>query len=280
MKRFSSFLALAALPACTGTVIIGELAADAGLDTQDSANGPTLEIHLRASAAPFAHTDGYSGETPRKASVGIRSLRLGSGPTDPTPLVVFDKGASYVEAGTNDGDDTIVATVPVATLRAGSYSWAKIGVSHVRYQIDATMHNGVDVPGVFDNVQVLSNGTALDGQIHDSGWYTFKFVAGGLTLGMVSGANGPVPTYPTASQIALVIEGGAAFYSFPIATAVDPGLSTDWRVVLEINVDRDFRWEDTAGAGHAAGVFDTEPAAFEPVRRFGANTFVVRAEMK
>lgn len=280
MKPFSAVLALAALSACTGTVLIGDLPADAGPDAQDSAIGPTLEIHLRATAAPFAHSDGYSGETPRKASVGIRSLRLGSGPTDPAPLVVFDNGASYVEAGVDDGNDTLVATVPVATLRAGTYAWAKIGASHVRYQIDATMHNGVDVKGFFDNVQVLSNGTTLDGQVRDSGWYTFKFVAGGLTLGTMSGANGPLPTYPTASQIALVIESGAAFYSFPVATAVDPGVSKDWRVVLEINVDRDFRWEDTAGAGHAAGVFDAEPTAFEPVRRFGANAFSVRAEMK
>lgn len=265
---------------CTGTVVIGELPRDGGADA-DAASGPSLEIHLRATAAPFAHADGLSGETPRKESLGIRSLRLGTASNDPNPAVVFDKGGAFVEAALDDKSDTIVATVPVAQLRAGSYSWAKVGVSHVRYQVDATMHSGgLDVPGFFDNVQVLSNGTTVDGQAHDSGWYQFKFVTGMTVWGTISGANGPLPTYPMTGGIGLVIESGAAYYTFPVTTIIDPGITTDWRVILELNVDRDFRWEDTPGAGHMDGVFDAEPTAFEPVRRFGANTFVLRVEQK
>lgn len=269
---------LLALPACTNTLVIGELAPDAGADARP---GPTVEVRLRATAAAFAQTDGLSGETPRKASLGIRSLRLMSGPTDPNPALVFDLGTAFVEAPLDDGSDTSIATVAIARVRAGSYAWAKVGVSHVRYQVDATMHSaGIDLAGVFDNAQVLSSGTLLDGVARDAGWYRFSFVANGTTWGTITGANGPLPTYPQSGGIGLVVEANSAYYTFPVTTVIDPGVTRDWVVTLVLNVDHDFRWEDTPGAGHQPGVFDAEPTAFEPVRRFGANAMTLEVRQK
>jgi hypothetical protein len=42
------------------------------------------------------------------------------GRTRPSPLTVFDGGAGFVEAGYEDGDDTVVATVDPKTLVASS----------------------------------------------------------------------------------------------------------------------------------------------------------------
>jgi hypothetical protein len=39
-----------------------------------------------------------------------------------------------------------------------------------------------------------------------------------------------------------------------------------------------FRWEDQALPGYANGVYDTTPVSFEPVRRYGANTYTLALE--
>ena len=49
---------------------------------------------MRGSTAPFAHTDAWSGETPEKQGVAIRSLWLLRSPTDANPVQVFDHGAA------------------------------------------------------------------------------------------------------------------------------------------------------------------------------------------
>jgi hypothetical protein len=47
---------------------------------------------------------------------------------------------------------------------------------------------------------------------------------------------------------------------------------------VEVNMSESFRWEDQALPGYTAGVYDTTPTSFEPIRRFGANSYVLTYE--
>lgn len=241
----------------------------------DAAATHYLTIHVRASTKPTTHLDGWSGQTPRAQSMGVRALTLGKGPLDPAPWTVFDLAAGFVEAPLNDGADTIVAKVPASTILAGNYVYARAYVSHVRYEVDAVVHAlGASVPGTFRNVQVLSNGTTIDGVTRDSGWYSFSFSTGSQTFGPVTGPNGPLPQ-TSGPGITLTVEDGKASYGFPVAL---DALATnrDVDVVMEANTEADFRWEETAGAGHTDGAFDVDPpSTFEPVHQFGANSLAL-----
>jgi hypothetical protein len=281
----ASLLVVSSL-ACGGTadVPIDPAPADAAADAPpavDAANDASdagahfLTIHLRATTKPFAHADGWSGQTPRTQKMGVRALTLGKSANDPNPWTVFDLAAGFVEAPLDDGADTIVAKIPTSTLRAGNYFWAKTYVSHVRYEVDAVVHAlGASVPGTFRNVQVLSDGTTLEGVKHDAGWYSFAFATGVATYGPVTGTNGPLPQ-TSGPNITLTVENGKASYGFPIQLDVT-NVDRDVDVILEANTEGDFRWEDTAGAGHAPKQFDADPpASFEPVKQFGANALAL-----
>jgi len=67
-------------------------------------------------------------------------------------------------------------------------------------------------------------------------------------------------------------------FEVPIDLTVDAKLAHDLKVVFEVNMDHGFRWEDQDTAGFVKGVYDTTPTSFEPVRHFGANSFVVTYE--
>src|SRR5581483_4675931 len=93
-----------ALVGCSGSsALVSDPRPDA--DPQ-AANGPTLTVHVRTTTASFAHVDGFSGQTSRLTKQGIRSFRLLRSADDPSPVVVFDRGSGYVEAGYDGGDDT------------------------------------------------------------------------------------------------------------------------------------------------------------------------------
>lgn len=282
--------ALAALAACGGsTVEVGAYngpdsgspdAATAPGDGGVTPSGPKVHIHLRATGAPVTHADGLSGQTPSDQRIGIRKLTMFTSAGDPSPLVVFDHGANGVEAGLNDKNDTIVASVPAATLKAGQYTVARVAISHVRYQVAATMHAaGQNVPGVFSNLQVLSNGSSVDGATFDKGHYKFSFEVGGSALGGQTGENGPLPQTPSGGGITLDTSGPESAYVFPINVPVDPTVKGDVHIVFELNTHENFRWQDEASPDYQSGVFDVTPTTFEPVKSFGANSFRVFAEL-
>lgn len=237
-----------------------------------------IHIHLAATAAPVAHADGLSGQTPRDQHIGIRKLTLFASASDPAPIVVFDHGANAVEAGLNDEDDTVVASVPAAKLAAGRYTVARVAVSHVRYQVAATMHAyGQTVPGVFENLQVLSAGSLVDGTTHDKGHYAFAFEANGMVLGRQTGEHGPLPETPSGGGITLDTSGPESAYVFPVDIVVDPTVKSDVHVVFELDTHESFRWQDEASPGYQSGVFDVTPTTFEPVKSFGARSFRISA---
>ena len=280
------FGALFSLVACSGnTVEVGGYAqSDAGASqaTTDAAttapNGAKIEIHLRASTASVPHADALSGQTPSDQKIGIRSLSLLTGP-GAAPLVVFDHGANAVEAGLNDKDDTVVATVLASSLRAGAYTLARVGISHVRYRVAATMHTlGQSVPGTFDNLQVLSDGSLVDGATRNKGHYRFTFEVGGKVLATQPGEGGPLPEVPSGGGISMSTSGPETAYVFPINLPVDPTIATDVTMLFDINTSENFRWQDEPAAGHQPKVFDVTPTTFEPVKSFGANSFRLTAD--
>jgi len=220
---------------------------------------------------PFAHSDGYSGQTSRNTSQGIRSFTLFRDVNDPAPVTVFDHGSNYVEAGYNDGDNTIVGAAPVGSVPAAHYGLARFGVSHSRYRVYSTLHyQGLPIPGDFNCVQVLSDGTDIDGVTRSRGWYRYIFETGGQSYPQ-EGPNAPLPTSPTTGGFTMITIGSQTYYDFPIDLTVPAAIDKDLHTGLRVNMFESFRWEEQAQPGYSVGVYDTTPVSFEPVRRFGAN---------
>lgn len=249
-----------------------------GAGSGSGSGGPGLALHLRATAAPFPHADDLSGLTPAAPRLGIVSLTLLRTASDLSPWVVFDRGTSFVDASLDDGADTAIATVPRADLVPGTFTRARVGVTHVSYEVPSRMHAaGLVTPGVFRNVQVLADGTVLDGVTRPSGWYRYSFLVGGAPAGTVEGANAPLPSAPSAPFV-LRVEGGRAFYDVPVLVVIGPDRDAPAKAIFTVNVHEHFRWRDEAQPGYAKGAFDTTPASFEPVIRFGANAFELTVE--
>jgi len=257
----------------------GGLRPDGGVEG-DSGLGPMLHIHVRTNTDAFTHLDGYAGQTSRDAYQGIRRFELLRSADDRDPLVLFDHGDAFVEAGYNDGDDTLVASVPVAGLRPGHYTLGRNVVTHSRYRVDAVMHaSGLVLPGEFDNVQVLSEGTEIDGVVRPQSWFRYIFRTGGMDYPL-EGTGAPLPTEPTTTGgFTLTFDGGEAAYAYPLDITLDtPTPTEDLHIVMEVNMFEAFRWEDQDLPGYADGVLDSTPIASEPVRRFGANSLDVYLE--
>ena len=242
----------------------------------DAATPPQVTFYVQTTTAEFPHADGLAGQTAAAAFQGIRSFTLLRGADDPEPLVVLDLGETNVEAGYNDGNATLIGTAPLAAVRPGHYTLGRNVVTHSRYRVDATMHVGaLALPGQFDNIQVLTNGTIIDGAARPQGWFRYVFRAGGMEYPL-EGMGAPLPTDPTAAGFALVSEGGVAHYDYPLDLTIGDLGDSDLQIVLEVNMDHAFRWSDQDQPGYAPRVFDATPQGSEPVRRFGANSMHIR----
>jgi hypothetical protein len=250
--------------------------ADEGPDAAPT--GPTLFFHVRTNTAPFTHTDGYSGQTARKAYQGVRKLRVYRDTADPSPLVVFDHGAGFVEAGYNAGDDTIVGSTSLAKVPSTRFKLARMTVTHSRYVVSSTLHYlTTPIPGDFDCVQTLSDNVTIDGTVRARGWYRYIFNAMGKSYPQ-EGLGAPLPSSPTTGGFTMKTDGGETYYELPIDLVADGSIKKDVHLVVDVNMFESYRWEDQDLAGYTRGVFDTTPISYEPIRRFGANSYVVRYE--
>lgn len=267
----------AGTPGAGGTAGTGAAQAGAGGGAQQVFGTGTgkIAIHFQSTTAPFAHTDGLSGQTPLSDLSGIRSLRLYRSSNDPNPVTVFDFGQSTIEVNYANGADTLVYTAQVKYLPEGTYTLARVVHTYVRYRVTSTMHvNGMNLPGTFDNVQVLSDGTLLNGVVRNHGYFKYVFSTGGQSF-PISGTNAPMPQWTTVGGFSVVFENGEWAYQVPINLTVDPNLNTNMTLIFRVNMNECFRWLDQAGPGYAPGVFDTTPTSFEPVKQFGANSFAI-----
>lgn len=243
-----------------------------------SGSDALVTIRFRATTAPFDHQDGLAGQTPLEHYSGVRDLKLYRGPDDPQPVTIFDRDEDFVEIGYNEGDDTVVATVPARELPLGTYTVARTVHSHVRYRVASTMHvGGVPLAGEFDCMQVLSDDTWLDGTRRDHGYYEYVFRAGAQSF-PTSGDDAPLPLSGETGGFSAALEQGEWAYYYPVSLVVTPELEADVDVVLNVNMHESFRWDDQQASGFAPQIFDTTPTSFEPVVTFGANSYWMTLE--
>lgn len=256
----------------------GDAGASDGANASDAATGPVIEVHVRTNDAIYSHADGWSGQTSRDAYQGIRRVELLRQGSDPNPLVLFDYGDGFVEAGYNAGDDTLVGAARITDLVDGQFTVGRSVITHSRYKVDAIMHtNGLSIPGEFDNIQVLSDRTEINGQARSQGWFRYVFRAAGMEFPL-EGNNAPLPSVPTTGGFRLDLNEGEATYTFPVDITIDTSAIVSSAIVIEVNMNESFRWEDQSLPSYAPDVFDATPTSSEPVRRFGANSFSVYVE--
>ena len=245
-------------------------AEDAGAE-HDAATGPRVFVHLRATHEALTHDSASRGQTPRAWTSGIRSLHLLRTEDDPDPMLVFTHGDGYVEASYADGADTIVGSAPLSALREGTFTWARVVHTHVRFTVDATLHSSLGTfPGEVDELIVLSDRTTVDGVTRASGWYRYVFRTGGMAF-PAEGSGFTVPPIPGGGFYARLEEGETAYYFVAPLEVRDVG--EDVHLIFEVNVHEGFRWLDRDEAGYEDGVFDTTPTGTEPVVQAGANTY-------
>jgi hypothetical protein len=234
---------------------------------------------LHADQTPVAVDTSSSGETPTDQRIGFVGLQLMQNATDSDPLVVANLGAP-VDVGYNDGDDTVIATVPAKNLRAGHFTVAQVPIAYVRFTVGGTFHTTeVAVPGNFSDVIAMANGAMVDGTSRDQGfWQTAFSSAGGTTYGMQTGEHAVIAQPGVSSGITLDNSNSPSKYVFSTDLDVDPTIDHDVRVVFHVNTYQDFRWQDSNGAGYANGVFDVSTSGFETVTQLGANSISTTIE--
>lgn len=272
-------IASCTLDAPLGTVP-GTASLDGGLDGQGT-TGPTVAIHVRASATPPAPNDGLSGETPRNHGLAIRSLTLLRDANDTAGATIFDLGGAPVDCSLDDGADTVVTRVPVASLAAGHYARARIGVSYARWTVDATYHDASlpgPVAGAVEEVVALAGGVTIDGSARNQGWYKVAFLFGSQRLGERTGEGAALPDATESSPFSLEKTADSFAYAFDIDVTVDPSVGRDVSLIFDVNTFEDFRWQDESKAGYASQVFDLEATSYEPVKSFAATAFHVTLE--
>ena len=286
--------AVALASACSGTVDIGgfdpadggRTDASASGDSGDSSpvpTGPMVEVRLRATQTKVDVAAGTAGQTPITQSLAIVSLLLYTGPTDTTPLVVFDAKATTangVECSVSDKADTAIAKVPIASLKSGKYVRARIGVAWVKWKVNGRAHvGGLKFDGTYETVQVLSKGASIEGSVRDPGYFKTTFVTAGQAPVSNEGTQAlPIP--PQSGIVKFVNEGSQAFYEFPVDLTVDLGVTKDLASVFEVNTYENYRWTDQEIAGYEPGVWDTSGTTYEPVVSFGVNSAKLSFEQK
>ena len=235
-----------------------------------------IAIHFQSTTAPFAHNDGLSGQTPISHLSGVRSLELRRTLDDPSPVTVFDFGQKTVEISYANGADTLIYTADIKYLPKATYTIARVVHTYVRYQIASTMHEGgMNLPGTFDNVQVLSDGTLLDGTVRNHGYFEFLFKTGGQSFPS-TGTNAPLPEWTGVGGFPVIFEKGQWAYQFPTNLVVDPDSNADFTLTFLSNMNESYRWADQDAPGYGKGVFDSTSTSFEPVKQFGANSFEIQ----
>jgi hypothetical protein len=236
-------------------------------------------IVLHADQTPVAVDASTSGETPADQRIGFLGLQLLQNTNDPSPLVVANLSAP-VDVGYNDGDDTVIATVPAKNLRAGHFTVAHVPIAYVRFTVAGTFHSTeIAVPGDFSDVIAMANGAMIDGTSRDQGFWETAFSSdGGTTYGMQTGEHAVIAQPGASSGIALDNANSPSKYVFSTDLDVDPTIDHDVRVVFHVNTYQDFRWQDSNAAGYTNGVFDVSSSGFETVTQLGANSISTTIE--
>ena len=134
----------------------GSISGGSGSGAEDP-GGPRLTLALRGSTTPVTHGDAFSGQTPIRQVVAIRSLWLYKSSADPSPLRVLDLGAKSVEADLVTGVTSDIGRVALKSLPAGTYTLAKVGTAYVRYSVASRMHSAMTADGRHGHPQTFAS---------------------------------------------------------------------------------------------------------------------------
>ncbi|MBW2735432.1 MAG: hypothetical protein JRH20_23860 [Deltaproteobacteria bacterium] len=233
------------------------------------ASGATLAIYIKGDGESRTFDDGSVGQTPKSYTMGLGRFDIMMAADDPSPVTVFDHGASPVDVDMLG--ETLGGRGRLADLPPGSYTHGRVLLTKATVKIAALVHAaGVAVPGDLDIVVALSD-TTLSGQAWTKGQATFSFA--GVT---VPGAIPPLPTTGGGSIIEAPGETWLVF-AFPEPIVVSSDATTDHRATIVYGIFESFRWKDLEEVGYQARVFDVDPIAFkwEPVSNFGATGYSI-----
>ena len=248
-------------------------------DVETTAPAPELTVHIVGATAPFAHDDLLAGQTAMKPAGGIRSLSLLASPDDPAPAVVFAYGEETVEASYADQADTVVGKVGVAAIPSGHYKLARLVQAYSRFEVAATLHDGLAAnAGTLACLAVMGDETLVDGQLRDAGYYHATFAAPNQTPTSFEGTTFPIPAVSTTAGAVGVVEDGQWVVYFPIDLVWDAAVTSDLTLTITVNMHESFRWTDLLIPGYLPNVFDLTPLLYEPVIRFGGNTFEAKVQ--
>lgn len=193
-------------------------------------------------------------QTPAGIRVGILSVDLMRSHKDPAP-VRLPLEASLVEVDASAGG-TVLA-VDTGAVPEDTYTYIRLKLSHTVYELQATAHGPMTVPGTLTIDMTLSNHEDLQGQVRAQGQYLATFSAYGQEYSM----PGTTPFNCTLSD-----QGGIAFTAgtdFVVRVplpggplVIDHTHPTDLAVDLDFPMQDAFAWRDLDEPGFAEGVLD------------------------
>jgi hypothetical protein len=93
-------------------------------------------------------------------------------------------GKDAVEAGLNDGNDTVIGQASASTLPAGTFTVAHLTVGYYRFKVAGTIHNaGLSTQVDYSDIEVLTDGTVMDGTVQNHRHYSYTIEVGGSPNG-------------------------------------------------------------------------------------------------
>ena len=241
--------------------------------TPGTSQSTELAVTLVATYDAYPHTDGFSGQTAKGVTAGIRSLKL----TDANggAWVLLDAAPGNVSVSYTSSSPTVLATIAPANVRAGHYTKARLVQDWSRFDVSATRHEtGLDASGTLHVLQATSEGAMVDGKTLEQGQYEHSFASSGVTRSY--DGTSPIPDHSTTAEAEAFDESGEWAVYFPLDLLV-PAAATG-TLKIEVNLDQAFRWSDVPGGANAGGVYDIAPPLYEPVEQFGGNRFGVSLE--
>jgi hypothetical protein len=243
--------------------------ADGGTDAQVSDDASTLQpdggttgvsLTITARAADTCgvwepmHQPELHYQTPTGITVGILAVDLMRSHKDPAP-VPLALASPLVEVDASAGG-TVLA-VDTGSVPADTYTYIRLKLSHTVYELAATAHGPMTVPGTLSIDMALSNHENAQGQLRAQGQYLATFSA----LGQEYSMPGTTPFNCTLSEW-----GGIAFTAgtdFVVRVplpggplVVDHASPTDLTVALDFPMRDAFSWRDLNEPGFADGVLD------------------------
>ncbi len=227
-------------------------------DSDGALTGVSLTVSTRAvqdcGVWEPMHQPELSYQTPTAITVGVMGVDLMRTHKDPSP-VQLSLGAPMVEVDASAGGS--VATVDTGSIPADTYRYIRLKLAYVTYELEATAHGPMTVPGTLKMDMALSNHEDSQGQIRAQGQYVATFSAFGQQYSM----PGSTPFNCTLSEW-----GGIAFTTgtdfvvrVPIPggpLVVDHGSTEPLAVDLLFPMRDAFAWRDLDEAGFADGVLD------------------------